>query len=409
MAIYDYKARDTTGQIRAGKLDADDERDAVLQLQRAKLTVVSLALSRDITTMGKASTTERRGLFKTKVTNRDLAVMTRQLGLLYTSGVNISDALRTIAQQTSNPTLKDVLLKVTTKVQEGEGLGEAMRSYPHIFPPLLYNMVSAGEVAGSLDAVLDRAAQHFERDTEIEEKVKSALFYPKMVLGVMAVVVVFLLAFVVPRFAELFLGLGVPLPLPTRMLIAAGDFMASYWWALGVAVFAIYVFVLWYGKTPDGRRRFDAWSLRYPVFGQLNSKKIVARFCRTLATLTRSGVPIVPAIALVRQVVGNSVIEDALVPAQEAIRRGETIAPQLANCNIFPPIVVHMVTVGEETGGLDTMLERAADFMEDEVRHISGRMTQLIEPYVIIVIGIGVTFVVLSVVLPMFDSFGAIG
>lgn len=410
MAIFDYRARDSTGRIQTGRIDAAEERDAVMQLQRLKLTVISLGISRDIGTMVKSSKKDLGpSLFKVKVTSRDLASMTRQLGMLYSSGINIADALRTIHQQTANPTLKALLQNVATRVREGEGLGESLRRYPHVFPPLLYNMVSAGEVSGSLDEVLDRAALHFERDNEIEEKVKSALFYPKMVLTAMGAVSVFILAFVVPRFTELFLGLGVALPLPTRILMAMGNFMGSYWWAVAVGAFALYAFTLWYGKTADGHRRFDDWSLRYPVFGKLNSKKIVARFCRTLGTLSRSGVPIVPAMALVRQVVGNIVVEEALLPAQEAIRRGEAIAPQLAKCAIFPPMVIQMITVGEETGGLETMLERAAGFMEDEVKHISERMTQMIEPYVIILLGFGVTFVVLSVVLPMFDSFGAIG
>jgi len=219
----------------------------------------------------------------------------------------------------------------------------------------------------------------------------------------------FLITFVVPRFAELFAGMGVTLPLPTLMLISVGVFMSRWWWTVALAVLVTWFFLSWYRNTPRGKVVFDRLSLRLPIFGELNKKNIVSRFCRNLATLSRSGVPIIPAMMLVRQTVGNIIISEALSPAQEAIRAGHGIAPQLEKSGYFPPLVVQMVYVGEETGALDSMLERASDFYDAEIKATTEQMAQLIEPMVFIFLGIVVTFIVLAVVLPMFDSLQMVG
>ncbi|MDP3486784.1 MAG: type II secretion system F family protein, partial [Bacillota bacterium] len=278
-----------------------------------------------------------------------------------------------------------------------------------VFPPIFYNMVAAGEIAGSLDEVLNRAANHFEREHEVESKVKAALFYPKMVVGVIILVCTFLVAFVVPKFAELFSGMGVALPLPTRMLIGLGTIVTNWWWLIGLVSIGIYVLVSWYQSTPQGKVVFDRMALHLPIFGELNKKNFVSRFCRSLATLTRSGVPIIPAMMLVRQTLGNYVIAESLASAQEAIRTGQGIAPQLEKSGYFPPLVIQMVEVGEETGSLDIMLERASDFYDAEIKAMTEQMTQLIEPIVFLVLGVIVTFIILAIMLPMFDSLKMVG
>lgn len=329
----------------------------------------------------------------------------RQFAVLFGSGVTIMQSLRTLEQQTSHRELKARLRQVTQAVVAGEGLGAAMKRHPEVFPALLYNMVAAGEVSGALETVLDKAASHFEREHAIETRVKSALFYPKLVVGTIVLVVTFLLVFVVPRFAELFAGMGVALPLPTRILIGLGEFMASWWWAVGIGFGATYAAVMWYKTTPHGRVVLDRCSLRLPIFGELNRMNFVSRFCRNLATLSRSGVPIVPAMILVRTTIGNRVLEDALRPAEEAIKAGQGISVQLARSGFFPPLVTQMVAVGEETGALDTMLERASDFYDGEIKALTDRLAQLIEPIVFLVLGVVVTFIILAVMLPMFDTF----
>lgn len=406
--VYTFKARSMRGEARNGYITAESQNEALRKLQEQGLIVTDLQLSRDITHQWQGGG-GLKGLFRTRIPVKDLAIMSRQFSVLYTSGVTIIQSLNTVYKQTTNPTLKETLRKVMQHVESGQGLGEAMKRYADVFPPVFYNMVAAGEVAGSLDVVLQRAADHFERENEVESKVKSALFYPKLVVGVIVVVAAFLLTFVVPKFADLFAGMGVELPLPTRMLIATGAVMSQWWWLIGLLVLCVWLFLTWYKSTPQGKVVFDRLLLRVPIFGELNKKNYVSRFCRNLSTLSRSGVPIVPAMMLVRQTLGNVIIAESLAPAQEAIRTGQGIAAQLEKSGYFPPLVVQMVAVGEETGALDVMLERASDFYDSEIKAMTEQMTQLIEPMVFIFLGIIVTFIILAIMLPMFDSLKMVG
>ncbi|MBT9136530.1 MAG: Type II secretion system protein F [Firmicutes bacterium] len=407
--LYDYRARANDGQPRKGQIEADFEQEALHKLQRSGLVVVHLEQSRDVTTYMARSGQGKLTLFAQVITLKDLAIMARQLAVLYGAGVNILQSLRTVGRQTQNARLKDILQQVTAMVETGEGMGESMKRFPLVFPPLLYNMVAAGEIAGSLDAVLNRAAEHFEREHELEQRIKSALNYPKMVVGAMVLVGSFLIAFVVPRFAEIFTMMGATLPLPTRILLGMGDFMQHYWWVLAAVFFMGYIGVKLYAKTAKGQVIMDRLALRYPIFGDITKKKLVSRFCRSLATLAHSGVPIIPALALVRQTVGNSVFSEALRPAQEAVRMGQGVAAQLEQTGYFPPLVIQMVAVGEETGSFDQMLEKASEFLDAEIKHTTDNMTQLLEPMVIGVLAIVVTFIILAIILPMFDSFRLIG
>ncbi|MBT9156827.1 MAG: Type II secretion system protein F [Firmicutes bacterium] len=402
--VYAFKARAATGAAHSGTITAESQSEALKKLQERGLVVTHLEITRDLGAQLRASR-GKQSLFTRPMPAKDLSMFCRQFAVLFGSGVTIMQSLRTLEQQTSHRELKARLRQVTQAVVAGEGLGAAMKRHPEVFPALLYNMVAAGEVSGALETVLDKAASHFEREHAIETRVKSALFYPKLVVGTIVLVVTFLLVFVVPRFAELFAGMGVALPLPTRILIGLGEFMASWWWAVGIGFGATYAAVMWYKTTPRGRVVLDRLSLRLPIFGELNRMNFVSRFCRNLATLSRSGVPIVPAMILVRTTIGNRVLEDALRPAEEAIKAGQGISVQLARSGFFPPLVTQMVAVGEETGALDTMLERASDFYDGEIKALTDRLAQLIEPIVFLVLGVVVTFIILAVMLPMFDTF----
>lgn len=406
--VYSFKARALTGAAQTGTVTAESQSEALQKLQAQGLVVTHLELSRDLAEQWRGGK-GWRSIFKRSVPTKDLSMFCRQFAVLYGSGVSIMQSLRTLEQQTSRGELKDTIKQVTQAVVAGQSLGAAMKKYPHVFPALLYNMVAAGEVSGSLEVVLDKAAAHFEREHAIETRVKSALFYPKLVVGVIGIVVTFLLAFVVPRFSDLFVGMGVALPLPTRMLIGLGSFLARWWWLVAIGLSAAYVLTLWYRMTPRGRVVFDRLALRLPVFGELNRMNFISRFCRNLATLSRSGVPIVPSLILVRQTLGNRVVEDALRPAEEAIRSGQGIAAQLARSGFFPPLVTQMVAVGEETGALDAMLERASDFYDGEIKALTDRMTQLIEPIIFVILGVVVTFIILAIMLPMFESLRMVG
>ncbi|MBS3937459.1 MAG: type II secretion system F family protein [Peptococcaceae bacterium] len=407
--LYDYRARTADGQQKAGQIEADYEQEALLKLQERGLVVVHLEPSRDISTYLTRSSTGKVTLIAQAVTLKDLAIMSRQFAVLYGAGVSILQSLRTVVRQTQNARLRDLLQQVATMVEAGQGMGESMKRYPAVFPPLLYNMVAAGEIAGSLEEVLNRAATHFEREYDMEQRIRAALNYPKMVVSAMILVGGFLVAFVVPRFADIFTMLGVKLPLPTRILLGMGAFMERFWWVLALIAFAAYISLKFYAKTKKGQITMDSLALRYPIFGDITKKKIVSRFCRSLATLSKSGVPIIPALALVRQTLGNSVFSDALRPAQDAVRMGQGVAAQLEKTGYFPPLVVQMVAVGEETGSFDQMLEKASEFLDAEISSTTDNIAQLLEPIVIGVLAIVVTFIILAIVMPMFDTFRLIG
>lgn len=403
--LYDYRARSAQGQQLRGQIEAEFEHEALHKLQEGGLVVVHLEQSRDIKTYFSRDSKGNFVLFPQAVTPKDLAIMSRQLAVLYGAGVSILQSLRTVAQQTRNDRLKGIMKQVAAMVEAGHGMGESMKRFPDVFPALLYNMVAAAEVSGALEAVLNRAAEHFERDYELEQKIKSALNYPKMVFIALFLVGGFLITFVVPSFAGVFAMLGAELPLPTRILMGAGDFMQVYWVWLLLTIFLAVIGVKIYARTKPGQIAMDNLDLRYPILGDITKKQLVSRFCRSLATLSRSGVPIIPALALVRQTLGNSVISESLRPAQEAVRMGEPVARQLEKTGYFPPLVIQMISVGEETGNFDQMLEKSSDFLDSEIRHTTDNMTQLLEPIIIAFLALGVGFILIAIVMPMFDTF----
>jgi len=401
--IYAYKARNTHGVLVKGTVSADTQSVALKMLQDKDLFVIKLELSRDLVDSLK-SKKGLKELFAKPIPAKDMSIFCRQFSVLYGAGVSIVDSLKTVTSQTTNKRLREAMQKVVNLVVSGKSIGESMKVHKDVFPAILYNMVAAGEASGALDTVLDRAAKHFEREFEIEKKVKSALFYPKIVVGAIVIVVSFLLVFVVPNFADLFSGMGVELPLPTRILIGMGDVVTTWWWLIVLGFMSFSALMTWFKGTPRGEVIFDNLELKMPIFGKLSRMNYVSRFCRNLATLNKSGVAIVPSLMLVRQTLGNKVIEEALLPAEEAIKSGQSIAVQLAKSGFFPQLVTQMVTVGEATGTLDTMLEKASDFYDDEIKVLADSMAQLIEPIVFIVLGVVVAFIILSIMLPMFDS-----
>lgn len=403
--VYAYRGRTGTGKLERGMVEASSQREALDRLHQLGLTVVGLRLRKRL-----APLTGRVGplAFTSRVTLKDLAVSVRQLSVLYGAGIPVLQSVRTVREQCRHAHLKKMWARCATHIESGQGLGEAMRHYPEVFPPILYHMVTMAEVSGALDVVLNHAANHFEREYAIEQKVRSALAYPKVVVGVIGVVGVFVVMYVLPEFAGMFAAQGVQLPLLTQIVLGTGAFLTRRGWLiLGMVAFGALAAVA-HRDTPKGRVLFDRLALGYPVFGELNRKKLVSRFCSSLGTLTRSGVQIIPALTLVRATLGNAVVGNALHAAQEAVSRGETLGPQLAKTGYFPPMVTQMVIVGEETGSLDDMLDKAAVFVDAEIRNMTDRITQLIEPMVILGLAGVVTLVIVAVVLPMFATFGLV-
>lgn len=401
MARFRYRARDGTGAAVEGFLDAQDASDAQGRLRDQGLFVTTIELDRDIRFSLRRPRGDRARRPR-RVPLRDLALFCRQFATMISAGVPIVQSLRVIARQASSAPLARAVARVTGDLEAGETMSAAFNRRRE-FPQMMVNMVAAGEVGGVLDEVFDRLARHFEREHAVTQKVKSSLIYPAAVIAVALLVVLFLIVVVLPNYVVLFQDMGAVLPLPTRMVLAFSRFLRTYWFSpLGLAA-AVWLVVGRARSTSAGRRWFDTLALRAPFVGQLVLKLALARFARTLGSLMGSGVPVLTAMQVVEQAVGNVVLGAAVRRAQDAVRSGQSIALPLRMSGVFPPMIVEMVGVGEETGAMDAMLYKVADFYEQEIDRAVERLTAMIEPIVIVFLGIVVAFILVSIVMPMFQ------
>jgi type IV pilus assembly protein PilC len=332
----------------------------------------------------------------------ELSIMCRQFSTMIDAGVNLVRCLNVLSEQATTPKMKAILTDIQNEVEGGQTLTKSMEKYPSVFDRLFVGLVNAGEVGGALEESLQRLSQFLEKDVEMRRKIKSAMTYPVLILCFAATVVLGLMTFVLPKFMVLFKDLGIKeLPGPTAILQASSNFLLTKWyWALLFLVIFIIAFRM-FTKTKVGRRVFDRLKLKAPVFGKLNHKVALARFARTLSTLLSSGVAILSALETVSGTVSNDIISDAILEARARIREGDRIAEPLAKSNLFPPMVVQMVSIGEESGSLDPMLGKIADFYEDEVDAAIASLTAAIEPVLIITLGVIVGFIVISLFLPL--------
>jgi len=337
---------------------------------------------------------------------RDLAVFTRQLSVMIDAGMPLVECLDTLGRQQAHRSFREAVLQTRSAVEGGSSLAEAMRGHPQAFGPLYTNMVAAGEAGGILDTILARLATHIEKSVKLKAQVKSAMTYPVAVVTIAAAVVGVILWKVIPTFDELFEGLGAALPLPTRVVIASSDALVSYSPLFLVAAVALTLAFRWYRATPRGGRSVDALLLRLPVLGLILRKVAVARFCRTLATLLGSGVPLLAGLEITARTAGNVVIEDAVLVSRAAIERGETVAAPLRRAGMFPPMVIQMIGVGEASGALDAMLAKVADFCEEEVDATVAGLLTLLEPVMIALLGLVIGGIVIAMYLPIFDLIG---
>jgi len=400
MATFAYKGRSRNGETREGTLQAASRDEAVANLRRQGIIVSS------VTEKGKefALPRIRRG-----VRQKDVAIFTRQFSVMIDAGLPLVQCLEILADQQPNRAFQQVLSDVRQDVEGGSTLADAMRKHPKVFDDLYCNMVAAGEAGGILDTILQRLSAYIEKIVKLKSAVRGAMIYPVAVICIAAVVVWVILTFVIPVFADLFTGLGAALPLPTRITIMLSDFLRTWWW-LVVGSIAGGVFGLrQYYKTESGRRAIDAFMLKIPIIGDLLRKIAVARFCRTLATLTSSGVPILDGLDITARTAGNAVIEDAIQNVRSAVEEGKTIADPLRETRVFPDMVVQMIGVGEQTGALDAMLSKIADFYEDEVDEATQNLLSLLEPVMIVILGTVIGGIVVSMYLPMFSLISKIG
>lgn len=342
--------------------------------------------------------------FNQRVTVKDLSIFCRQMYTMLDAGVSITNSLNMLTNQMTNPKLKTILTEIEESVKKGDMLSEAMKRYKE-FPQLLISMIESGESTGNIDEMLLRMSVHFEKETKTQNKVKSAMIYPVILSIVAVVAVAFILTFVMPTFVELFQEEGVELPLITKMLIGASSFMSSYWYILIFAVAALVVGIKAYSKTEGGELRFSILKLKIPVIAELNKKIIVARFTRTMSTLLSAGISLVQALPIVSAVLGNKIAEQDLDRIRERVIRGDGLSGPIGESDIFPDMLASMVKIGEESGALDDILNKTADFYDEEVDQAITSATAMIEPMLIIVMGVVIGIMVFAIMVPMFDMY----
>jgi general secretion pathway protein F len=403
MPVYAYEGLSPDGRSVSGIVDAENVRAARLKLRRTG--VYPTAVNETVAEPAKRAerfSLSRRITFE-RVSVQDLSIMTRQLSTLTSAGLPLVESLSALIEQVERERLKRILSQIRERVNEGSSLADAMAEHPRIFNDLFVNMVRAGEASGALDVVLLRLADYTEAAARLRNRVRSALTYPIVMTFIGGGVLLFLLSYVVPKITRIFTQTKQVLPLPTRVLMGTSQFLASFWWVFVLLAIAAAFAVRAWIRTESGRDRVDAWALRVPIFGRLVQKIAVARFARTLSTLLASGIGLLPSLDIVKNVVANRLIYRSIEDARDAIREGQPIAPPLKRSGVFPPLVVHMIAVGERSGELEGMLAKAADTYEGEVETTVAALTSLLEPVMIVFMGGVVGFIVVAILLPIFQ------
>lgn len=397
MPTFRYSARDATGRVVAGAIDAETEVMVIGKLQEMGFFVTSLQRQAARVSIGAGLRRLRR------VGLRELTVFTRQFATMVNAGLTMVRTLNILEQQTESHKLREIVGVVRKDVEEGMTLSDAFNKHPETFSTLMVNMVRAGEIGGVLDDVLNRIATFFEKDLGLRQKVRAAITYPTAIFIFALGVIFFLVFFILPQFIGFFEGLDLALPLPTRVLIWGTRTLTGFWYVfLGFILLGLYGIRV-YVNTPTGRLNFDRFKLRVPIFGPLIHKVTISRFTRTLGTLISSGVPIMQALEVVSKAVENKVVSQAIDNVRNSIREGESIALPIQASGLFPPMVVQMTAVGEETGTLDNMLQKIADFYEAEVETTLAQLTSILEPLLIMFLGFVVGFIVVSFYLPLYQ------
>ncbi|MBI4060821.1 MAG: type II secretion system F family protein [Elusimicrobia bacterium] len=401
MPAYKYKAKTAAGLVMEGLIEADEQRAAVEKLRGQKMVVLEI-VEKPVPPLEKFRALIGWKKSKGEIPSKDLSLFSRQLSTLVGAGVPIVQSLGILEGQAENPAFKEVLSAVKSDIEAGLSISDALKKHPHAFPDLYCSMVKAGELGGILDTILERLTAYLESSEALKAKVKSAMMYPAIVLSICSLVTVFLMVFVIPTFKNIFAGFGAELPLPTQILIDLSDAMKARWYLLVAFPVAAWKGFGKFYSTAAGRKWVDTRSLKAPIFGPILKKVAVARFTRTLGTLIKSGVPIMQALETVASTAGNVVIAEAVSQTRESIREGGHLSDPLKKSGIFPNMVTSMISVGEETGALDIMLSKIADFYDQEVDTAVKGLTSLIEPIVIVVMGLIIGTIVIAMFMPMF-------
>ncbi|MBN2222271.1 MAG: type II secretion system F family protein [Vallitaleaceae bacterium] len=399
MAKFSYTAITLEGKNKKGVIEANNKERASSILKESGLLPLTIsensALQQDI-------------VIGNPVKVKDLTIFCQQFEAILTAGVSVLEALHLLREQTGNKQLAKVIANMYERVEQGEALSASMKANSKYFPSILINMVEAGEVSGSLEVALSRMASHFEKEHRLQQSVKKATMYPLVVSIIAIAVVVLLMIVVIPTFVGMFEGMGAELPATTKALIAISDFMKTRWYVILIVAFVSIFGFRAYAKSEVGSITLSRIKLRIPIFGPVQTKIVASRFSRTMSTLLASGLPLLDAIAVVAKVVDNYVVEKGLLNAREQVSKGVALSKPIQEMEVFPPMINHMVRIGEETGQLEPILNKVADFYDREVETAVAQMTTMLEPMIIVVLAVVVGFVVISIIQPMFQMYGNI-
>lgn len=402
MEQFKYKARKRDGTVVYGTVNAPNEAAVAAFIRKQDMYVAGIEAAK------------KKGLFsgvlfEESINLYDISIFARQFATLLGAGVPLLTGLEILTQQSAKERLRTVLGQITTSVREGKALSAAMAEFPKVFPELMTNMVAAGEAGVILEIVMDRLAAQFEKDYRMNAKFKSAMIYPAIVLSVAAIVVAIIMMFVMPVFVGLFEQLKIELPFVTRVVIGISNFLGHYWYLVIAALIGLVLLYKWAGTKESFRLWRDGVYLKVPIFGDLYNKIIITRFARTFASLSRSGVPILNAMTIVSKATGSLQAERVLNQARGSLRRGRTLADPMEASGMFPPIVISLVNIGEETGALDTMLDKVADFYGAEVDDTIGRLQTIMDPILIVILGVIIGTLAVALLLPMFEIVTKVG
>lgn len=403
MPVYEYTALDMKGKTVSGILDADSASSARQKLRGSKIFPIAISETQ------KASAKKEIARFSINLTSlsrvkpSEISMMTRQLATLVSAGFPLVSAIDTLIPQTKSHGFQKILAEIKDAIVEGNSFAAALSLYPGIFTPLYINMVSAGESSGTLEIVLDRLADITEKQQALKSRIRSALAYPVLMSFIGVAVLFFLLTFIVPSISTIFTDMGQVLPAPTQFLIKISEIFKAYWWAILILMFVFVMVVRSLKKTEKGRHIWDKTALMLPLFGVLAKKLAVARFARTLGSLLENGVSMLSALEIVKNIVGNVLLSEAIAEAANSVGKGQGLGVSLSEADIFPSLSIQMIQVGEQSGELESMLNKIADVYEREVESTVMSMTALLEPIMILVMGVAVGFIILSICLPIFE------
>lgn len=396
MARYKYKAMTAAGAVVEGVYEAKSKNDVLAMLRQNQFFPVK------IVEQSEGREIELDKLFK-RVGDKDIAVFCRQFHSMLDAGLPLINCLDILRLQSGNKYLRDTISEVYEKVQQGLILSEALKRYADVFPELLINMVMAGEASGNLDTILDRMATHYEKETKILNKVKGAMIYPMALAIVSVLVVIFLLVFVFPSFISMFESSGTPLPLPTRILLKASGFLTGYWYIAVGAVILVVLLMRSILKRADVQYKLDSYKFKIPIIKGINQKVVTSRFSRTLATLISSGMPLLEALDIVAKILNNKYVEQGILRAKDEVRRGVLLSVPIKEMKLFPPMLISMLSIGEEVGAIDEILNKTANYFDEEAETAIDTMTRLVEPLMLIVMALLIGFILAAMMLPMFD------